>query len=230
MTPTEIQDILRQTLDDHRVSRSERRALREVFEESGLDAFKRSKLRNAAFDLAADELTAPEAKVVLKWLKDVVNLLEADRTEEQRSSQAECHFSPGEACRRRLAELLREAKQSVDICVFTITDNRLSRAVVDAHKRGVRVRVISDDDKAEDLGSDTHDMKRAGVPVVFDDDPSHMHHKFAIFDRRLLASGSYNWTRSAFTENRENVLVTDERRLVAGFLNEFEALWRKFSA
>jgi phosphatidylserine/phosphatidylglycerophosphate/cardiolipin synthase-like enzyme len=55
-----------------------------------------------------------------------------------------------------------------------------------------------------------------------------MHHKFAIFDQRLLVTGSYNWTRSAAERNRENLAVTDDRRLVAAFREEFERLWRDF--
>ncbi len=227
MNSAEIRDLLRQTLADQRVSRGERHALREVLEEAGLDAFKRSLVRNEAFDLAAEDVTDPGVKTVLKWLKDIINVVEA--RSERRRSVAECHFSPGEDCRNRLERLVRGAKKSVDVCVFTITDNFLARALVDVHQRGVVVRVITDDDKAEDRGSDAFDLERAGIPVALDHDPSHMHHKFAIFDRRLLASGSYNWTRSAFSENRENVLVTDDRRLVGGFCDEFEDLWKKFS-
>lgn len=56
-----------------------------------------------------------------------------------------------------------------------------------------------------------------------------MHHKFAPFDRRLPATGSYNWTRGASGGNYENVLVTDHPRLVAQFGEEFDRLWREFA-
>ena len=52
-----------------------------------------------------------------------------------------------------------------------------------------------------------------------------MHHKFVVFDGDLLATGSYNWTRSAARYNRENVLVTSEPRLVSRFDAEFVRLW-----
>lgn len=47
-------------------------------------------------------------------------------------------------------------------------------------------------------------------------------------DRRLLVTGSYNWTRSAAERNRENLAVTDDWRLVAAFGEEFERLWTEF--
>ena len=52
-----------------------------------------------------------------------------------------------------------------------------------------------------------------------------MHHKFAIFDRKQLMSGSYNWTRSAFLENQENIILTNELGLLRQFQDTFDALW-----
>jgi phosphatidylserine/phosphatidylglycerophosphate/cardiolipin synthase-like enzyme len=56
-----------------------------------------------------------------------------------------------------------------------------------------------------------------------------MHHKFALFDQRLLLTGSYNWTRAAAAENEENLIVSDEPKLIAAFTAEFEKLWRLLS-
>jgi phosphatidylserine/phosphatidylglycerophosphate/cardiolipin synthase-like enzyme len=56
-----------------------------------------------------------------------------------------------------------------------------------------------------------------------------MHHKFAVIDGKTLLTGSYNWTRSAADFNEENVVVTDDPRLVSSFAAEFEKLWKKFS-
>jgi phosphatidylserine/phosphatidylglycerophosphate/cardiolipin synthase-like enzyme len=53
-------------------------------------------------------------------------------------------FSPGQPCRLQIQECLRAARTDVDICVFTITDDRIITAIQDAHDRGVRVRIISD--------------------------------------------------------------------------------------
>jgi len=54
-----------------------------------------------------------------------------------------------------------------------------------------------------------------------------MHHKFAIFDRRLVATGSYNWTQSAERANYENLVLLDDPDLVARFVREFQRLWRE---
>lgn len=91
------------------------------------------------------------------------------------------------------------------------------------------MRVLSDNDKRFDEGSDIDRLRRAGIAVRLDDGPEHMHHKFALFDGRLLANGSFNWTRSATERNEENLVVTDDADLVAGFARRFEALWGRFA-
>lgn len=140
-------------------------------------------------------------------------------------ARAEAYFAPEDDIVARLRDLLDEAERSIDACVFTITDDRLSHALLDAHRRGVRVRVVTDDLKSLDEGSDAERLRKAGLALRYDASEHHMHHKFVVFDGDLLATGSYNWTRSAARFNRENVLVTSEPRLVSRFDAEFVRLW-----
>lgn len=151
------------------------------------------------------------------------------RPENSRNSAwAEAWFSPHDDCAGRIINLLGEARQSADLCVFTITDDRISDAILSAHARGVRLRIISDNDKAHDLGSDIERFESAGIAVRVDRSAFHMHHKFAIIDGRRLLNGSYNWTRGAARDNQENLIVCDDARLVAAFQQEFEQLWVRY--
>jgi phosphatidylserine/phosphatidylglycerophosphate/cardiolipin synthase-like enzyme len=142
---------------------------------------------------------------------------------------AEAYFSPGVACRERICRAFREARTSADVCVFTITDNDISQEIARAHARGLRVRIITDNDKSEDRGSDIDRLRDQGVPVRVDETEHHMHHKFAVFDSELLFTGSYNWTRSAASHNQENIAVTSDRALVVPFVDAFELLWKQFT-
>lgn len=87
------------------------------------------------------------------------------------------------------------------------------------------MRIITDDEKSFDRGSDVQRLREAGVPVRVDGSEHHMHHKFALFDRVDLLTGSYNWTRSAANFNQENVVVTRDPRLVSAFSSMFDDLW-----
>jgi len=111
------------------------------------------------------------------------------------------------------------------ICVFTISDDRLSDAIMSAHRNGLTVRVISDNDKMYDRGSDVGRLSQAGVNVRIDLSPEHMHHKFMVIDGRTVMTGSYNWTRSAETRNEENLISVDDPQLAIRFTEEFERIW-----
>lgn len=223
----EIDAILRRSFDDRRLSRGETRALREVFADALRDSASRHHARQAAFAIFKETLRDARDGEALEWLESVVKLLDSPENE-RTTPRAEAFFSPGEHCVQAIIGHLARARDTIDICVFTVTDDRISDAILGAKGRGVRVRLITDDDKSLDLGSDIDRFVRGGIDVALDPDPSHMHHKFAIFDSETLLTGSYNWTRSAASENRDNVLVTNDPRLVAAFTREFEKLWAEF--
>ncbi len=210
------------------MSKGEKRALQAVLADAAESTF--TTWRARAFDLAREAIdeakTGHERAEIFAWLEEVVKLLEKRTSSSPADSQtAEVFFSPGDACRGRIATLLGRARKSAQICVFTITDDRLAQPILEAHKRGVTVQIITDNDKAHDKGSDAAKLRDAGVPVRVDRSEHHMHHKYAIFDGDTLLTGSYNWTRSAARYNRENIVVSDDPRLVAPFAESFRQTW-----
>ena len=68
-------------------------------------------------------------------------------------------------------------------------------------------------------------LEKAGLPVRVDRTSYHMHHKFALFDGEKLLTGSYNWTRSAAERNHENLLISDDKRLISAYTKTFDTLW-----
>jgi len=218
--------MLKQTLEDYRLSRGEKRALAEALGDAANDPRRLSVVRSRVFDIARQATADPQSAGVIEWLEDVVKLLQPQTGNEPRKCEA--FFSPGETCVRKIASLIGCADESVDICVFTITDNRIADAILEIHNAGRKVRIVTDNDKANDAGSDIYNLQRRGVPVRVDRSPYHMHHKFAIFDNREVLTGSYNWTRGAATSNQENLIVTREPTLLRSFRQEFEKLWEAF--
>lgn len=69
----------------------------------------------------------------------------------------------------------------------------------------------------------------AGIQVRHDQDLGYMHHKFAIVDKKVLITGSLNWTTQAIQNNRENVLIMEDEDYVRLFLEEFERIWEEFN-
>ncbi len=221
----ELVGILKRSLEDFRLSRRERREINDEVGRLGANSYHAEKARKAAFGFAREHLSNGDA-LVLDWLNAVFR---ATEPKPRRVPETKAYFSPSDACATRVRELIAFSKHRIDICVFTITDNRIVERIVEAHERGVRVRIISDDLKAQDTGSDIGRLARSGIDVRLDHTDSHMHHKFAIFDSEILLTGSYNWTRSAAAENNENIIVSDDRSLMAQFQNEFDQLWQRLA-
>lgn len=186
-------------------------------------------LRNRAFDLAREPIAEghDDALASFKWLEQVVRALDTRAAGDDAPSRA--WFSPGQDCRRAILDLLVRARRTLDVCVFTISDDRIAEGLLAAHRRGVQLRLITDNDKTADTGNDIGRLVDAGIPVRVDETAWHMHHKFAIADSATLLTGSFNWTRSASDYNQENVLVTQELRLVEAFEREFGRLWQAYA-
>jgi cardiolipin hydrolase len=225
----DIEAMLAQTLEDRRLSRAEGQALREVLRGLSPDRRKIAEIRTRAFEAARAAATGQENGELLDWLEEIMRILFSVAHEGRQASHCEAAFSPGPDCVGRIRGLFRGARQNVDAAVYTLTDDRIASAILAAHSRGVEVRLIADDEKVGDRGSDLARLSKAGVSVVTDSEESHMHHKFALFDDSLVLTGSYNWTRSAAEENQENIVISDDARLLGAFREEFDRLWNRFS-
>ena len=73
--------------------------------------------------------------------------------------------------------------------------------------------------------SRTERLVQDGIAVKDDASKYHMHHKFALVDGKTLVNGSFNWTRQAVLNNRENVVISSNNQLVKAFKQEFEKMW-----
>jgi mitochondrial cardiolipin hydrolase len=144
------------------------------------------------------------------------------------ASPAEVHFSPDGGIRRHLLRAIQDSRQRIDVAVFQMTSTELARALVAAKERGVRVHVLTDQEKARAGGPAMRLLREKGVEVrsLGMSDQSLMHHKFAVFDERVVATGSYNWTNTAERANYENLVLFDDREVVARFTREFQRLWQ----
>jgi len=137
-------------------------------------------------------------------------------------------FFPSEDSFAKLLDFINAAKKTLDIAIFNFSDNQLSRAVVAAKTRGVAVRLIADAEQTKNPGNDIAKLSQSGIAVRADTSPYMMHNKFALVDAAWLETGSYNWTASARTHNRENIVITSDVGLVAAFRAEFDKMWASF--
>jgi mitochondrial cardiolipin hydrolase len=227
MTLKELQSFLNCTIADRQLSGAEREAFTAWMDEHGPDSAQEfGVLRHTVFDVARNASASLDTAQILDWLEDTMKVVMPVKGQTPLpATSSAVFFSPGDACLQRIVHRFTHARQAADVCVFTITDDRITRAILDAHRRGLAIRIITDNDKAFDPGSDVQRLKEAGLALRVDETSFHMHHKFAIFDDTQLLNGSYNWTRSAADQNEENLVDSSEPQLIAAFRQEFERLW-----
>lgn len=224
----DIVQALTQTLEDARLSRGEKKALKAVLKDLTPDKHDLARYRHHAFDLAR-EAVSPDDRAVIEWLEDVVKVLLPRDEANPEGGLAEAYFSPGDECPREIANFIGRARKSADVCVFTITDDRVTDALLKAHRSHIEVRIITDNDKMWDRGSDVRKLSDYGIPVRLDKSDYHMHHKFAVVDGAQVLTGSYNWTRGADKYNEENFVILDHKAIVKAFADEFDKLWDRFA-
>ena len=186
-----------------------------------LDRAERGELKFRLFNEAKRLGKGGDAMKAIRWLETAFDLVEKNSFRLH-----EVMFSPGQDIPENIAYYLSRAKISIDLCVFTISDESLAHALKAAHARGVKIRLITDNNKMRDYGSQVKELARAGIEVKIDNSRYHMHNKFGLIDGRIVFTGSYNWTYTAKMYNQENIVITTNYTIVHKFIDEFERLWQ----
>ncbi len=184
-----------------------------------------SVLRAYIFDLARTHMESDNNDRLMNWMETSIKIIMLKEKDFEELN--EVYFSPGNTCRDAIIGQIENARHSIKVCVFTISDNNIAKALKSAHHRGISIKIISDNDKCNDRGSDVYELADNKIPVKIDHSHHHMHHKFAIFDDEALLTGSYNWTMSAAQYNQENILLTRNEHSIKAYRKEFDRLWEE---
>jgi cardiolipin hydrolase len=143
---------------------------------------------------------------------------------------ADAYFSREGGAADWVIGFIDRCTESIDCAVYSITHDGIAAALIRAHQRGVRIRVLTDKVQASSRYADDEKLEEAGIEVRRDRRTGSMHHKFLIGDcssrkKHAVATGSFNWTKSADERNMENFVVLRMRRITREFQQEFDDLW-----
>lgn len=138
----------------------------------------------------------------------------------------EVYFSPSDQPRRRLLELINGAKTTIELAIYSLTDNEIAEALNNALKRGVKLDALWDFQSDEGCQfSEADDFSKQGIGIV-EAGPGLLHHKFAIIDGEIVISGSTNWSVSGFDYNDENLVVVHSEEIAAQYHERFQKLMK----
>lgn len=132
---------------------------------------------------------------------------------------------------RPILDAIQRAKSSLRIKMFLFCDTQLLHAVVAAHHRGVKVRIMLN--PARRSGEKENDHTRAmladaGVQVK-DSNPAFdvTHEKSMVIDDEYAFIQSLNWETKNFTETRDYAVVTAHAHEVKEVIECFDLDWER---
>ena len=133
------------------------------------------------------------------------------------------YFSPDGGGTRAIVSEIQAARKEILVQAYSFTSTPIAKALLDAHKRGVRVDAILDKSQMSAKYSSATFLFNAGVPVMIDTRHAIAHNKIMIIDRAVLITGSFNFTKAAEEKNAENLLILKGNpKLIERYLTNFE--------
>lgn len=136
----------------------------------------------------------------------------------------------------RLLHFLASAKTSISMCMYMLTLKQVATELVNAHKRGVTVRLITDKGMSKTVSQQSNlaYLRKNGVAVkVSFSENELMHHKYCLVDETSgetakVFFGSVNLTAQALSKNFEALIFTNNINVISRLSEEFEDLWLLF--
>ena len=123
--------------------------------------------------------------------------------------QEKCTTLGEDDCAIPIIKAIDSATETLDVQYYNFTEPRIGDAVVNAFKRGVKVRAVFDKKSAGQINEQVEKLYDAGIPVWIDHLPPIAHDKTSVIDGHITTGGSFNPSHNADAKNAENVTVDD---------------------
>jgi len=117
------------------------------------------------------------------------------------------YFSPSNGGQAAIVDQINQAKQVILVQAYSFTAEPIAKALLDAHKRGVKVQVILDKSQKSERYTSATFLANSEIPTFIDAAHAIAHNKVMILDGKMVITGSYNFTKAAEEKNAENLLI-----------------------
>lgn len=136
-------------------------------------------------------------------------------------------FTPSKKCENSIIQRIDKAEKSIDAAIYAINNKDIVEALKNAHKRGVKIRILTDKLQASNKNSEVIELYEFGIKIRVNSKHKIEHNKFAIFDFNSVVTGSYNWTEPASDKNSENCLFFNRnKKTIQEYQDRFNYLWQ----
>ncbi len=123
------------------------------------------------------------------------------------------------------------AKKSILVKMFLFSETRLVRALIAAHKRGVKVRVMLNPARRSGKSENREALRKLKASGILarDTHPEFdvSHEKSMVIDGEVAFVKSHNWAPKNFGGTRDYAVITRDPAEVAEVIEGFEADWKR---
>jgi phosphatidylserine/phosphatidylglycerophosphate/cardiolipin synthase-like enzyme len=130
-------------------------------------------------------------------------------------------FSPRGGATEAVVNVLDHATNTVLVQAYSFTSAPIARALVDAHRRGIKVSVLLDQSQRTEKYSEADFLSHNEIPTFIDDQHAIAHNKIMIVDGYVIITGSFNFTKAAEEKNAENLLVINDPALAKKYIENW---------
>ena len=105
---------------------------------------------------------------------------------------------------------------------YSFTSAPIAKALVRAHRRGVKVQVLLDKSQKMEKYSSADFLSNTGISTKIDAAQAIAHNKVMIIDNETVITGSFNFTKAAEESNAENLLVVRDKELASRYIENWQ--------
>jgi phosphatidylserine/phosphatidylglycerophosphate/cardiolipin synthase-like enzyme len=131
------------------------------------------------------------------------------------------YFSPKGGCTEAIVDEISHAKSEIYVQAYSFTSVSIAKALVDAHKRGIKVEAILDKSQKKERYTSATFLANSGIPTYIDSKHAIAHNKIMVIDKETVITGSFNFTKAAETKNAENVLIIKSKELAKIYIDNW---------
>ena len=135
------------------------------------------------------------------------------------------YFTPPANAAVAIVKAIDASEREVLVQAYGFTDNAIAQALVRAHERGVKVRVLLDQKSQSSNRYVIGVLTDAQIDLRQDGKHAIAHNKVMVIDQTIVITGSFNFTNSAETRNAENFLVLKSVDLAQKYRLQWQNHW-----
>jgi len=137
------------------------------------------------------------------------------------NTPAQIYFSPKGGCTEAIVKEIGHAKTEILIQAYSFTSAPIAKALVNAHKRGIKIEAILDKSNVTGQYSSATYLYNNNIPVFIDSIHAIAHNKVIIIDKGTVITGSFNFTKAAENNNAENLLILKNEELAKNYIENW---------